>query len=459
MFDENKEKQFILQLFNLECSDVQDVSCIRAGNTVIIDITLASDPVPCPVCGCDQPHIKNYVTKNITHSVLSDRRCTLRYHARRYVCPVCGKTYYEHNPFVFKSMKISALTVYNILNDLKNYNETFSSVAKRYYISSTTVASIFDSHVDMKRKKLPEMINFDEVYAFRSDDSKYVCMLLDFKTHDPVDALPSRRYDYLHSYFMRIPKEERDNVRYVCSDMYDCYRSIARACFPNSVCIVDHFHLSQELGRRIDSVRIRTMKKYSGNRKSDEYYLLKKFNWMIFKSDINSEPNMDPNAERKWNGHFRRYMNLYEIKDLLFGIDPQLQEAWNLKDSIVDFYSTATVENAGEKLNRIIEDFEDSSVTEMNAFAKTLKKWRKEIINSFHIAGYEYQIDQSTGHVAAQEKKMNNAIIENRNSIIKCIKKNANGYTNWTRFRNRVLYVLDRNSSYSMYPMKKEKKQ
>ena len=156
MFDENKEKQFILQLFNLEYSDVQEVSCIRAGNTVIIDIILVSDPVPCPICGCDQPHIKNYVTKNITHSVLSDRRCTLRYHARRYVCPVCGKTYYEHNPFVFKSMKISALTVYNILNDLKNYNETFSSVAKRYYISSTTVASIFDSHVDMKRKKLPE---------------------------------------------------------------------------------------------------------------------------------------------------------------------------------------------------------------------------------------------------------------------------------------------------------------
>ena len=67
-------------------------------------------------------------------------------------------------------------------------------------------------------------------------------------------------------------------------------------------------------------------------------------------------------------------MNLYEIKDLLFGIDPQLQEAWNMKDSIVDFYSTATIENAREKLNRIIEDFDDSSVTEMNAFAKTLKK-------------------------------------------------------------------------------------
>lgn len=50
MFDEIKEKQFVLQLFNLEYSDVQDVSCIRAGNKVIIDITFASDPVPCPVC-------------------------------------------------------------------------------------------------------------------------------------------------------------------------------------------------------------------------------------------------------------------------------------------------------------------------------------------------------------------------------------------------------------------------
>ena len=48
-------------------------------------------------------------------------------------------------------------------------------------------------------RKLPEMINFDEVYAFRSTDSKYVFILLDFKTQTPIDALPSRRHDYLHS--------------------------------------------------------------------------------------------------------------------------------------------------------------------------------------------------------------------------------------------------------------------
>lgn len=88
MFDENKEKQFILQLFNLECSDVQDVSCIRAGNTVIIDITLASDPVPCPVCGCDQPqhqklrHQEHYPLRSFRQAVHSQISRTIDMSAR-----------------------------------------------------------------------------------------------------------------------------------------------------------------------------------------------------------------------------------------------------------------------------------------------------------------------------------------------------------------------------------------
>ena len=132
---------------------------------------------------------KNYVIKNITHSILSDRRRIIRYHARRFECPVCKKTYYERNLFVFKVVKIFPLTVYNILDDLKKYNEIFSLIAKRYYISSTTIASIFDSHVDIQRKTLPEMINFVEVYAFKSDSSKYICVLLDFKNQTPIDVL------------------------------------------------------------------------------------------------------------------------------------------------------------------------------------------------------------------------------------------------------------------------------
>ena len=67
----------------------------------------------------------------------------------------------------------------------------------------------------------------------------------------------------------------------------------------------------------------------------------------------------------------------------------------------------------------------------MIRFSRTLRNWKQEIINSFILVDYEYKVDKETGRVAVQPKKMNNAIIENKNSIIKTIKKNANGYTNW----------------------------
>ncbi|MBF0579209.1 hypothetical protein IM774_05330 [Erysipelotrichaceae bacterium RD49] len=52
---------------------------------------------------------------------------------------------------------------------------------------------------------------------------------------------------------------------------------------------------------------------------------------------------------------------------------------------------------------------------------------------------------------------MTSSMIENRNKLVKQIKNNANGYTNWPRFRNRVLYVLNK-TPYLLEPRSDEKK-
>ena len=54
--------------------------------------------------------------------------------------------------------------------------------------------------------------------------------------------------------------------------------------------------------------------------------------------------------------------------------------------------------------------------------------------------------------VAICNKKVNNAIIENRNKIIKCIKNNANGYTNWLRFHNRLILNICTRSKCNIQP-------
>ena len=97
--------------------------------------------------------------------------------------------------------------------------------------------------------------------------------------------------------------------------------------------------------------------------------------------------------------------------------------------------------------------FRKSQVPEMHHFASTMSKWRIEISNSLTTFGYIYKVDPKTGRPNAYQKRMTNAIIENRNSICKCIKKNVNGYRNWDRFRNRLMYVLDKDASYSLNPI------
>ena len=449
----DETRNSVLSHFNLENDNIEHFSTRNENNQLVADILLRANYPPCPSCGNTDIRIKGYETKVIKHSLLTDRPCVIHYKARRYKCPVCLRTYYEHNPFCFKSMKISALTVERVLADLKKQTETFSSVAERHHISPTAAASIFDHHVQMPRLSLPQFMEWDEAYAFhhKGENSKYVFTILDFSSQNPVDILPSRKLEYLRSYFMSIPAEERKQVKMIATDMYREYRTVIRELFRNSFHCVDHFHVSQELMRKVDRVRIRVMKsvpKYKDKTQSetDEYYLLKKFNWLIFKRDDtrlkNKDLLFDPNRERKMNHKLQRMLNYYDIRILIEDIHPDLKAAWQLKDDLVDFYDNNTYETAPAALKELIRKFFSSGVEEMIEFAKTLRSWDQEIINSFIIVEYAHKVDKETGQVVVSAKRLNTNLMENRNSILKTIKKSSNGYQNWPRFRNRCLYVL-----------------
>ena len=465
----SKQQNDILALFNLESEDIEDISYSNEADLAIIRILLRPDYPPCPDCGNPDVVIKGYELKKINHGILTDRKCILHYSARRYRCPICGRTFYEHNPFVFSSMKISALTVESVLKDLKSQTETFSSVAKRYHISPTTAASIFDQHVQLPRLPLPELMSIDENYAFfhKGENSKYIFVMLDYRTGNAIDILPSRRLDYLKDYFLKIPKEERKNVKMIATDMYKEYRTLIKDVFQDSLHTVDHFHLVQELSRKTDSVRIRVMKsvpKYikDTNKQTPEYYLLKSFHWLIFKRedalDTDKKPLFDINRERRMNNKLQRMLNYYDIRKLIEAIHPDLEAAWRLKDDVVDFYDENTIDTAEEALNELIRKFYRSGIPEMIKFGRTLRNWKQEIINSFTVVGVRHKVDKETGQVVISEVKLNTNISETKNSIIKTLKKSANGYANWPRFRNRCLYILRPDAKPVLNPLPPVKK-
>ncbi|RHT00295.1 hypothetical protein DW895_02530 [Firmicutes bacterium AM41-11] len=61
----------------------------------------------------------------------------------------------------------------------------------------------------------------------------------------------------------------------------------------------------------------------------------------------------------------------------------------------------------------------------------TLIKWSQEIVNSFTFIN---------------GRRITNGIMESRNGVTNEIKKNANGYKNFPRFRNRCLYCMNKDT-------------
>ena len=450
----NLTERDLLVALGLDHVSPQSLEILHSDDGICVHITLNPMEQTCPCCGQKTSRIKGYVTKKITHSIFQPMEGYIIYNARRYVCTFCRTTFYENNPFSYKGTRISVATVYNVLQELKKPTATFTSVASLYNLSPSSVSNIFDRNVSMPRRTLPECICIDETYAFSSDDSNYVCVLLDYKNQKIIDVLPTRRKDDLYRYFGAIPLEEREKVLFVSFDMWKTYRVVAKKFFPNCKCVVDKFHLMQELLRTLHKVRTsimndnyrvkeelkkkaRELKKDHKSLEPDEqeiliqashnYYLLKKFSYLLYS---NNPKGLDPNREKKYNTVLECYLNLYDIRQLLLSIDPLINDADNAFFTMSNFYKKNTSETAKKELEFIITTFRQSNIPGLQKYSNTLTEWKSEILNSFCV-------------IPGTNRKMTNALIENKNKTIKLIKHSANGYRDWERFRKRVLYCLN----------------
>ena len=441
----NSLENTAIELFGLDPSVIQHISTAHGIDQILVEVTLRPDFPPCPRCGSHRIVVYNYTPRAITHSVLQDHKCTLIYNARRYKCKDCHRTYGENNPFSLKKQRISLQTSEAILRDLRSPNETFASVAARYHVSATTAMKIFDMNVSYPQaNRLCRVLQLDETYSFKSDDSRYVCMLLDYDRQIPVDVLPSRRKEYLAGYFRQFPRSEREKVEYIASDMYRPYRDMASTFFPKAVFAVDRFHVTQEYTRQMNKVKIRVMK---GTRKgSSEYYLLKhQYELLSVRPDARNKDRkliLDPSGPRFYVHGLKRRMNRYELLNELLEISPDLEEAYRFRNRLSEYFREGTLSTAEEELRTLIAGLDSTGVAELQDFANTLRTWFKEVVNSFHIVKREYIAEARTGKVYVKNHRLTSSMIENRNKIIKMIKHNSNGYSNWERFRNRVLYVL-----------------
>lgn len=390
----------------------------------------------CINCGSTNIKVKSMETKAIRHASAIESSIRINLKRRQYRCEDCQKTFKDIDPLSPHTGTISYETQLKILLALKDINKTFSQVADEFNVSTTTVTQLFDERVNIKRQPFSSVLCVDEIYNKHCGYHKYCFVTYSPQKKQILDVVHSRNKDELCEYFLSIPREERLIVKYFSMDMFDPYRQVAKICFPNALICADHFHVVKKITEEFNHIRIRVMKNYEYQKKQNSplYWLYKKFWRLLLKSS--GKLSMNP----IWISRLHMKMGEDLIVEYMLRLDEELKRAYYLLNDYRDFNATATIYDAEERLDDLIVQFRSCHCDEYTRVYKCLLNWRTEIINSFN---------RENGFI------ISNGGMERKNRDIKTIVRNSFGYRNFNRFRNRVMYSINDNSSFHDRNIKK----
>ena len=424
-FDSIKHLGVNPDLFDIDkCYEIYDQGIF---NHIIVLYLKKETNVQCPICDSFNISSRGTRAREFIHANTKEQDVRIKLYSHVYKCNECNSYFQQRNPFILQGRKTTHQNDVMILEDLKDINATFTSIANKYGVSVTFVQNLFDKKVDIPRGKLPEVLAIDEVYVRKVSKYKYCCVLYDPIHHKIIDVLDCRHKNYLIDYFAKIPMEEKEKVFAVSMDLYRNYRDISRICLPYSIVCADSFHVIKNLQECFNKLRIRIMKQYEFLKKENSmyYWYFKKF-WKLLVMNI-KDPSQTIEIRKT-----HQTLTISSIIDTMLKVSDELKTAYYLKEAYREFNLTATFADAEEQFDDLCERFKNCRIKEFYRFRSLLLEWKPEILNSFfRINGY----------------RISNGNLERKNSDIKTIIKVSNGYRNFPRLRNRIMFSINKNES------------
>ena len=354
-------------------------------------------PHKCPCCGKITDKIHDYREQVIKDIPAFGKHLFIHLKKRRYCCS-CGKRFAEKNDFLPRYHRMTNRLSAYIIDKLRS-EVSFSSIAREVNLSVSTVIRVFDM-VSYLPKKLPTALSIDE-FKGNTGGEKYQCILTDPVNKIVLDILPKRNETYLTHYFHHFDKSVRNKVNFFVSDMWKPYSNISSVWFKNAIQIVDKYHWIRQVIWAFESVRKEEQKKFSKSHrryfKKSRQLLLKRFNYLSDeqKQQVNIMLYASPILS---NAHFYKedFLNILDCKDRI---------------------------SAQKAMSHWINSASNCGIPQIQKCAKTMVNWLTGILNSF-------------------TSNITNGFTEGCNNKIKVLKRNAYGYTNFNRFRNRILHIF-----------------
>ena len=403
---------------NIHLEEKMNEKKIKGTNHLIYYGKLTYTPSACENCGVIHQSSADIVKNGTKESVIklthiNFKPVLLKLKKQRFYCKHCHTTFIAKTSLVNRHCHISNIIKATITLELTE-TQSRKLIAQHLNISSHTVLRQLDT-IGMSQQfnyhYLPEHLSIDEFKSVKDVNSAMSLLVIDARTHQPIDIVENRQQNYLLEYFGRYSVQARLKVKTVTIDMYSPFIQVIENSFPNAEIIIDRFHIVQLLNRALNQIRIQEMKKIRYLQPRDyrklkkQWRLLLKNEWQLNYSDYYT------------NRLYQGYISEKMMVEYLLSLSPELSKTYRLANRL-----------RWSLENRQFQQFKESL---MNSKLETYPRKMRTALTS--LEKYLDSIENAFTYT------LSNGPIEGINNKIKTIKRSGYGYRSFKNLRNRVL--------------------
>jgi len=219
-----------------------EIKEIEGQNQIIVRVRYTG-PSRCPHCQGERLRVKDSFVRRVRHEDWGLRHCWMDLEAHKFHCRTCGRYFNQRFPGIMprrRNTEAFRRSVY--LKHLDGIDR--QTLARREQIAPATVERWFHNFLgravsERQDAPCPRVLGIDE--HFFSRKKGFATTLCDLEHHRVYDVTLGRSETALEPYLQRL--KGREQVRVVCMDLSDTYRSIIRKHFPNAMIVADRFHV------------------------------------------------------------------------------------------------------------------------------------------------------------------------------------------------------------------------
>ena len=369
---------FVTKLLNLPGTAVLQYKI--ADDAVHIHVESTDSAVRCSQCGKKtKPNGLGREIK-LRHLPILGKPCYIFIKPKRGVCETCDDTPTTNQRLDWYEYKSRYTKAYESHVLFSMVNSTVTDVSIKEDLGADAIDGILKRRVEdkanWKRIKTIGLLGIDEISLKKGwqDFVTLVTSRVERKTRI-LAVIKGREKAKLKLFLSSIPRRLQKTIVGVCCDMYDGYVNAAKEIFKNKIpVIVDRFHVAQLYRKCLVKLRKSELARLRKTLAQEKYQSLKS---AIILLKRNKE--FVTKEERK-------------ILEPLFRHSPPLKAAYKLCCQLTGIYNSYIGKRkAGNKINAWLAKVESSTLNCFDPFAKTLKKFKTEIVAYFkgrHTSGF-----------------------------------------------------------------------